>query len=852
MTRPAPRRPRSRTALLLALSLSAVACADGGAGCDGGFSCGGTYAYPQSTLSNGIAPVDDSVRFRLTQAGLEFLQTRLPDLLGGLSDTLTPDPANPAFLRIDVTDPVVLRDSSPRIALGQDVDGMWSRPTTFWLRRAPIVDELRFQLYEAEDAVGARIDDLVIGLDARAYVTTLGGEAACNLRGTSSVVCPPEATDGCADVGLLTTLSFDVLVTPSISSGPACDFPAMGPCFKLDVSVSNVVLGDFNSSSIEVDPAKSCVTNPGDPDCDGECSDASPGDSDGDLECRLTCGAADFILDAAAGLAGAIEGALGGFLDGMINDSLGEALGDIDGMPAVASSRLGLASLLSGFGEHALDLGYEIAPSERAFDVHCVAGTDCREAVGMDIILRTGFEAAPDVAPGDGTPPHPCVVALDQAGFTALYGVPEFGAPLDVPLTGEHEGVPYHLGLSVARGGVNQALYATYNSGVLCLDIDSEAIHALTGGAFPLSAGTINTLSGGQLALFTPSSSPALVTVAPSKPPVASFGAGDESEGHLKLRWQDVRVSFHVLMWERYARVFAVDVDLDVELSAVYDDSAQVLELSVARGPTLSGYEEVYGELLPRVAFAEVLESLLGSLLDQFLGDQLSFELSLGLDELLADATEAPIGVEVRGIETNASRERFNMYFALTEANVEPLLRPAIGDVVVSSLAQGTLTLRGAYRVIDEGLEVLVRVDGGVSHGPFASEGGAITFTHPRLLLPGSHEVEVRARPAGSYGPFTLVSTLVDVPAAHESAPVTQPRVRLVRDGDLVHALLAGGAHEVAWAKDGVWGDFGAETTLSLAALEGVRKLSVMSRDENGQLSKPFTVDLATRAWRLE
>lgn len=846
----ASRSPRSRAALLLALSLSAVACADGGAGCESGMSCGGTYDYPQSTLTNGVLPVDDSVRFRLTQAGLDFVQERLPDLLGGLSDVLTPDPLHPAFLRMEVTDAIVLRDSGPRVALGVDEDGQWSHPTTFWIRRQPILEELHFELFETDDAIGARIDDLVIGLDGRAYVAALGSEAACEIAGTSTAVCPPEATGGCDGLGLLTTLSFDILVRPRIGSGPECDFPTLGDCFKLDIEVGNVTLGDFDASSIEVDAAKSCLTDPDD--CDGECSDTGLLDSDGDAECKATCGASDWLIDAAAGIAGVLEGTLDQFLDDIINDGLGDALDDIDGMPASASARLELATLVPDFAGHALDLGYQLAPSGDAFDVNCVAGTDCRAAIGLDIVSRTGVEAAPDEAPGDAVPPHPCVVALDEPGFTALYGAPQFSAPLDVPLTGELDGVPYHLGLSVARGGVNQALYAAYNTGVLCIDIDSEGIHALANGAFPLSAGTLNTLSGGLLAEYTPSSSPALVTVAPSLPPVASFGAGDESEGHLVLDWQDVRVSFYVFMYERYARVFAVDVDLSVELSAIYDDSTQVLELSVARGPTLSGYEEAYSELLPEVAFGEVLESLLGSLLDQFLGDQLAFELPLGLDGLLADATEAPIGVEVRGIETtgpSGTRERFNMYFALTDLDVEPLLRPALGDVVVSARDGDTVTLTGAWRMIDDGLEVLARVDGGAWRGPLTSEAGAITITHPRLLFPGAHDIEVRARRPGGHGAFTHVSTVVDVEGG--LAPASLPRVRLVREGDVVRARAAGeGAVALAWATDGVWTDFDDEDVRSLAALDGVRRLSVMARDEAGRLSRPFTVDLATRAWR--
>ncbi len=845
-------RVRSPFAFTLALALLG-ACADGGAGCDSTMSCGGFYDYPQSSLTNGVTPVDDSVRFRLTQSGLDFLQERLPALLGGLGDVLAPDPLNPAFLRIELADAIVLNDS-PRIALGVDSDGQWSEPTVFWLRRAPLLDELHFELFETEDAIGAHIEDLSIGLDGRLYVSIFGGgEAACEVFGTSTAVCPPEATGGCDSVGLLTTLSFDVLVTPRIGSGAECDDPSLGDCFRLEANVANVTLGDFDSSSLEIDATESCNVNPGSPDCDGECSDTGILDGDGDQECRTTCGAGDFAVDAAAGIAGALEGSLDSFLDDFINDALGDALADIDGMPAQASSRLDIAALVPALGGTPLDLGYLLAPSEQTFDVNCITGTDCATAKGMDIALRTGVEAAPENVILGAEPPHPCVVPLDDVGFTALYGTPQFGAPLDVALSGEHDGAPYHLGLSVARAGVNQALYAAYNTGVLCLETDSEGVHALTNGAFPLSAGTINTLSGGRLAELTPSSSPAVVTVSPSQPPVASFGAGDESQGHLVLHWERVRVSFYVLVYERFARVFAVDVDLSVELTALYDDVDQILELSVSSGPTLENYQQVYSELLPEVAFAEVLEGLLGSLVDQLLGDQLSFELDLGLGGVLSNATGVPIGVEVRGIEASGpsgTRERLNLYFALTDANPSPLVRAALGDVVVQGVSGDLVTLAGAYRRLDDGLEVLARVDGGVWHGPFQSYDGSVEIRHGSLRLPGVHDVELRARPAGSQGAWTSVQVRVPVSAAGvaTSAPA---RVRLLRDGALVRALVNDSGLELAWARDGVWGDFGAERARSLAELEGVRRLSVRARDDDGARSGVVTIDLATKRWRL-
>lgn len=854
MIRRSPEAPRSRlrSALPLLLPLSFLACGQGEAGCDqGSLSCGVQYEYPQSTLTQGIAPVDDSVRFRLTQAGLDFVQARLPDLIQGFGTAFQPDPQNPAFFRFQLTDAIELNDS-PRIALGVDADGEWASPTVFWLRRAPLLEELHFELVEApQQGIAAHIEDLVLGIDGRLYAAAGGGEAACNIIGTNSTVCPAEAED-CDGMGLLTSVSFDLLITPRIGSGAECDFPQLGECFLIDADVANVTLGNFDSSSLEITAATSCVVASPEPDCDGECSDTGTFDGQGDAECRLTCEASDFIADSAASLSGALEDTFEGILDGFVEDALGDALADIDGMPATAAARLDLETLLP-FGASALDVGYDLSPGAEAFDINCAAGTDCAGARGMDIVMSTGVEAAPDEAPSEAVPPHDCVLPVDEAAFLALYGASEFTAPLDVALTGEQAGVPYHLGLSIARVGMNQALFAAYNTGVLCLDLDSEDVHALTSGAFPLSAGTLNTLTGGQLAALTPSSSPALVTLTPSSPPVARLGAGDETEGHLILEWKRVRVGFYVFLYERYARVFAVDVDLSLELTALYDDVGQILELSISSGPTLENYEQVYSELLPGVDYTELLEGLVGNVIDQMLGGQLSFEVDLGIGGLLSNATGVPLAVEVSGIETvgpSGTRERLNLYFTLKDGAVSPLVKAAIGDVVVHSRSDDVLRIAGAYRRIDDGLQVLARVDGGAWHGPFASADGFIDVQHPSLVFPGVHDVELRARRAGSHGAFTAVRTQVEVPSWQ--APL---RVTLERDGDRVAVFVRDGdgserSFAFAWAKDGEWSDFEPLSSLPLAALDDVRTVSVKARDNEGRVSRPVSVDLETKAWR--
>ncbi|MFZ9889699.1 MAG: hypothetical protein ACO3JL_19565, partial [Myxococcota bacterium] len=228
---------RMKTLLPLGLVLGLFACAQGAGSCEGQ-GCGAGYEYPQSSLANGVAPVVRGVEARLTQAGVDFLQDRLPALVEGLADTLPTDDEHPAFFRLELTDPLVL-SSSPRTALGVSSTGQFTRPTYVWIRKQPLLEELRFAFLEgAVEGIGAHVEELALGLDGRMYAKTLTTEAACSLYGTNDDICPPEA-GSCGDLPLLTNVSFDVVLTPSIDEGAGCDEPAIGPCLRFDVDVAN-------------------------------------------------------------------------------------------------------------------------------------------------------------------------------------------------------------------------------------------------------------------------------------------------------------------------------------------------------------------------------------------------------------------------------------------------------------------------------------------------------------------------------------------------------------------------------------------------------------------------------------
>ena len=656
-------------AVLLAALLVLVACS-GGNGCDG------QYGYPASGLVEGVDPVARGVRLRMTQLGLDFIQERLPILLQAVDGTtVAEDPDYPGFYRIEINDAIELA-SSPRVALAIDGDGNFEKSTIFRIGKDAFSDALRFAFVEeTPEGISASVENLPIGVEGRLFTGVGSTEAACELKGDNRDICPPN-TGSCDGAGLLANVSFDLVLSPRIVEGSECNNPALGPCLRLQIEVSNVDLSDLDGNDLDVDPAPRCGQNESAPECSPECSDTTLLDSRGDAECQLLCGAQDLLAGIITGIAGALESALGAFLEDWVQDALADSLQDLDGEPARISDRIPLNELLADVPSvPALDLGFIAGFPEDGFDVNCPEGVDCEVSRGMDILLSTGLEPAPDE---NGQTPHPCVVPIQGEAFGALYGSDGFQVPQGNPLAATVGGAPYHVGFSLARAALNQALWGIYHTGALCFELTSEDIEVLSQGEFSFRAGTLNTLTGGRLANFASPSAPAILTLMPRQPPIAQYGVtaeGGEEPDDIVLTWRNVEISSYVYAMDRFVRLFAVDVNLEIGLTASVDPQGQQIDLAVSRGPILDGYETRYTELLPDVEFAEVLESILGAALEPVLSQSLSFSFELGLDQVLTEAVGTPLGLNFQGIEyvagpqapPNAEKDFMNLYFSLRE-----------------------------------------------------------------------------------------------------------------------------------------------------------------------------------------
>jgi hypothetical protein len=234
--------------------------------------------------------------------------------------------------------------------------------------------------------------------------------------------------------------------------------------------------------------------------------------------------------------------------------------------------------------------------------------------------------------------PAACVAAYDPGGSAKTPGAPlALGtAPSGVPR-------PFHVGVGISDDFTNEALYAVWRSGTLCVALDADA-------GLPLDTTLLNRLTGDALAPIFPESAPVSVRLAPRKPPVSAFGAGHDVDVQLR----ETGVEFIADLDGRKARVLTVDLDGPVGVDLAFDAATGQLEAEVdldaeALTPSVS-----YNEFAPgkedtivasfRETFGTLLDTVVGGVLDG-LGTALPSMEGIGVESLRAGATSEWLGI---------------------------------------------------------------------------------------------------------------------------------------------------------------------------------------------------------------
>ena len=377
----------------------------------------------------------------------------------------------------------------------------------------------------------------------------------------------------------------------------------------------------------------------------------------------------------------------------------------------------------------------------------------------------------------------------------------------------------FHIGLGLAQQYMEHALLGFHQGGALCIKVGTELSELISSGTMSLLFPSINELIDGH----QPSPAPMRLSLVPRSVPSLEIGAGryEIQDGErmmveplMHMNIDDLAINFDLLVQERFVQVATLLADLRVGLGltldgdnnlvlAMSDPGSWIANVDVQDAKILLESEEEIGEAIP--ALLELaLPLLLGNLdsafaipelgiftlgvdslggirlrpepgedgLDRY--DYLGFFASLGLNQgqpnTLEVGTRAEV-VEVHDGQTDAYRV----------THPGQLFVPTV-DV--------RLGLTGAGRT---GYEYSWRIDDGLWRtAQLAEDGQVVSLQSHVLSLQGPHRIEIRARVAGNPATTDKTPAVLDLVIDTES-----PEIHVRRNGDRLYVS----------ARDRVWSD---------------------------------------------
>lgn len=820
-------------ALLLSISCGGGSCGGGAGGCVGGCGGGGAYTYPYQEPSRPDAIVqDDAVRMRITQDFLDFLRPQLPTLIrsqfGNQGGGMYIDAAN--ILHIPIPD-------QDLFDIGVAEARMRNAEALLFLD--DLVNRVDLQ-FTPPTGMRLTINNLRLGIQLKLKEDVAGTTSSCPVIGDLGPVN--------GNVPHAAEISIDAVIDPGV--GPRPDYP-----LDIDVTVSDIALNDLD---VEVAGSNVYCNEPECQDClvevFGNCLD--PVGRCG--ECDIFCGGiTDGLLSLVGALIDLVKPLLNRVLQPVVQGILGNVLNNLNGSSAKIEAQFKVADL-AGIPalQRAGAIGVLVAPSP---GVHFPV-VDRGTGNGMEITINAGAEG--ELAD--------CVDVTDP--FVAAPG------PVPVLAGTDKMGRPYHLGMTLASSYLNQIFYAVHRSGTLCLKLGSEDVRELTGGAFTLNASLLSLLASDISQLAT-DRAPVIVELKPRQAGTIELGTGEQNgvnamgnptyDWLIKLRIQDLGIAFHVLMQDRYVRVFEVTADVFVGLNInILPDNTMQVNLGELR---IDDFQQDFNEILPNADFAMVLPTLLDLALGAFLNQALTFDLDL--TDTISDALNVPIYMRINEIFRDGVQQDYltlnltfsdNPTFSLSAAaDTKARLHP-IDAGLLDRNPEGHARPTGKVRLeVGEGLlytdahalEYQLRVDQGLWQiwRP-AREDGTLYVEDKRLLMPGRHKIEVRARTIGDYQ--SLDPTPVELAAVVDPfAP--QLAVSLLDQGVEVQVEdpESGDASTIALAAridDGEWFEVPVESVaeghgiaqVPLSRLTGAQAVTFQAKDFSGNTSAPARLRL--------
>ncbi len=282
------------------------------------------------------------------------------------------------------------------------------------------------------------------------------------------------------------------------------------------------------------------------------------------LECEL-CATGKLASDATA----ALKNLLGPLLDQLL-ELLGNLLiqqvlvKDLNGKPLDIEVPLDLRGLLlqvaPPLGELAAVPGSPLLlrgrPSPQAFSVQQGA-------------LQARLDAAVFAAA------HPCVAAAGSDATPWFAQQPQ-GPPPPLPATmtklsadGQPEQRPVDIGVLLSKGVLEEAVWATLRSGLLCARVDSRTLYALSGGQLLVTAAALDLAMPGA-ARLAGAMAPLRVALHPSARPDDAPRVGLAEEGTataLTLRLRDLGVGIEARVRGRWLTLAELRADVEAKVA---------------------------------------------------------------------------------------------------------------------------------------------------------------------------------------------------------------------------------------------------------------------------------------------
>jgi hypothetical protein len=544
-----------------------------------------------------------------------------------------------------------------------------------------------------------------VGVVDGVVVVTLGGDAACRL-GNGLYVDTPDASIIDVDI------AFDVVL--NIGEGGR---------FHAEVQVLPFTVNDLNVELIE----------------DGSLPECNDGITD--AECPLFCGVGDAATDLVEALAQAFRDQLDSLLQPIIQDFVDSMLDQYNDQPlaiegAVAPGPL-VSALMLPLRVDANPLLFRTAPSAAGFVVR--ANGDAAD--GLDLTMDLGLD----------TFDHPCVPTSGDAPVFQDVPLPDLNGR-------DGNGDVYHLGMSLSDSVVNRALWVMYRSGVLCLELDSDAVQRIAG--LNITTGTLAGIVPGLKGL-TGGPRPLMITLDPAFTP-ADFPLvrfhpvqddGGIPQAAIDVTLPRAGISVYTKVEERWSRLFQGQVDVSVSLK-VTPTPDEKLHLAIDP-PQLTNLTETYDELLGAVDIQRLLTLFLNVATAILPQDGIPFDLGVG--GLVSRLTGLPIDARIVALETGG--DTLSVLLSLADAGPGSGATAAVetrAEVVSSGAGVAELAVEGGGRY-------QWRVDGGPWRSLRAAKDGRLTVDDPLLGVLGTHRIAVRGVAAGDYRTLDPTPAVVEV-----------------------------------------------------------------------------------------